>query len=222
LPAKVSDIIEEHLETIYRLQERGGVARTSDIVRLMNVAPGTVTNTVERLEKELLVLHKPYKGVQLTERGRRIALSVIRRHRLLERLLTDLLNIEWDKSHAIACKLEHWINEDVAKKIEQVLNNPRTCPHGNPIPTEHGRIFEEKPQPLVGCKVGERIIIAKIIDEKAEFLQYLNKIGIKPQKNVEVVNRAPLSGPITIKIDGEIHALSRGMASLIMVRKPHK
>ena len=167
MPAKVSDIIEEHLETIYRLQERGGVARTSDIVRLMNVAPGTVTNTVERLEKELLVLHKPYKGVQLTERGRRIALSVIRRHRLLERLLTDLLNIEWDKSHAIACKLEHWINE-------------------------------------------------------AEFLQYLNKIGIKPQKNVEVVNRAPLSGPITIKIDGEIHALSRGMASLIMVRKPHK
>jgi len=99
---EISAVIEEYLECIFKLQEKSGVARTSDIVKSLGVVPGTVTNTVEWLEKEGLVTHKPYKGVKLTEKGRKIALQVIRRHRLSERLLTDILNMKWDKAHDAA------------------------------------------------------------------------------------------------------------------------
>jgi len=219
LPAKLSNVIEEYLEAIYRLQERNGIARTGDLVKMLNVAPGTITNTIERLEKDLLVVHEPYKGVQLTEEGRRIAIDVIRRHRLLERLLTDLLEVEWDKAHDIACQLEHWIPRDVAKKIEHVLKNPKTCPHGNPIPTEKGEIFEEKSFPLKDFRVGDKGIIIKIADEKTNFLKYFNKLGIKPGKRIEIIEKAPMGDPIIIKIDGKICAINRSMASSIMIRK---
>ncbi len=219
MPTKFSGVIEEYLEAIYRLQERSGVARTGDLVKMLNVAPGTITNTIERLEKELLVIHKPYKGVQLTEKGRKIALDVIRRHRLLERLLTDLLEVEWDKAHDVACQLEHWIPKDVTKKIEHVLKNPKTCPHGNPIPTEEGEIFEEKSYPLTEFGIGEEGVIVKITDEKAKFLQYLNRLGIKPGKYIKIIEKAPMNDPITVKIDGEVCALSHAMASSIMARK---
>lgn len=216
---KISNVVEEYLETIFRLQERSGIARTSDLVAMLGVAPGTVTNTIERLERELLITHEPYRGVQLTDRGREIALSVIRRHRLLECLLTDLLEVEWEKSHEIACSLEHWIGEDVAKKIERILGYPKTCPHGNPIPTSLGDMHEEEASPLTSFEIGERGVVVKIIEEESEFLRYLSGLGIRPNKHIEVVEKAPLSDPITIKIDGKIRALSHRVASLIMIRK---
>jgi len=219
LSLNVSDVIEEYLETIYRLQERGGVARTNDLVLMLSVAPGTVTNTIERLEKRLLIIHEPYRGVQLTNEGRRIAINVIRKHRLLERLLTDILEVDWDKVHEIACSLEHWITEDVARKIGRVLSYPKKCPHGNPIPDERGEILSEEAQPLTEFEVGDRGIISRIIEEKTEFLHYLNKIGIKPEKCVEIIDKAPLGDPITIKIDGSVQALSHKMALLVMARK---
>ncbi|MEM1580972.1 MAG: metal-dependent transcriptional regulator [Candidatus Bathyarchaeia archaeon] len=222
MSAKVSNVIEEYLEAIYRLQERSGVARTNDLVLMLNVAPGTVTNTIERLEKKLLITHEPYRGVQLTGEGRRIALNVVRKHRLLERLLTDLLEVEWDKVHEIACNLEHWVTEDIARKIERVLGYPKTCPHGNPIPSENGEITGEETHPLTEFKIGERGIIAKVIEEGSEFLQYMGRLGVKPEKYIEIIDKAPLSDPITIKIDGKIQALSQKTASLIMVRKIEK
>ncbi|MFB0502553.1 MAG: metal-dependent transcriptional regulator, partial [Candidatus Bathyarchaeia archaeon] len=109
----VSSVIEEYLEVIYRLQERSGVARTLELAEMLNVAPGTITNTVERLEKESLIVHEPYKGVRLTEKGRGIALRMVRKHRLSERLLTDILDVEWDKVHDAACQLEHGISDEI-------------------------------------------------------------------------------------------------------------
>ncbi|MBS7615514.1 metal-dependent transcriptional regulator, partial [Candidatus Bathyarchaeota archaeon] len=106
---EVTFVIEEYLEAIYRLQEKNKAARTNDLVKMLNVAPGTVTNTVERLERESYITHVPYKGVKLTEKGNSIALQVLRRHRLSERLLTDILHIDWDKVHEAACRLEHGI-----------------------------------------------------------------------------------------------------------------
>ena len=219
LPTKISNIVEEYLEAIYRLQEHKGIAKTGDLVEMLNVAPGTVTNTIKRLEKNLLVIHEPYKGVQLTEKGRKVALDVIRRHRLLERLLTDLLDVEWDKAHDVACQLEHWISKDVTKKIERVLKNPKTCPHGNPIPTEEGEIFEEKFYPLMELEVGEEGVIAKIIDEKSNFLRYFNEVGIRPGRRIEVIDKSPMDDLIMIRVNGKISALSRNMASLIMIKE---
>jgi len=162
----VTTTIEEYLEGIYRLQEKSGVARTNDIVKLLKVVPRTVTNTVERLEKEGYVTHEPYKGVKLTEKGLKIALQVVRRHRLSERLLADILHVEWDKIHDAACKLVHGITDEIDKPLEKALRHPKTCPHGNPIPTKCGGILEEKSQPLSLLNEREKGIVIKITDEK--------------------------------------------------------
>jgi len=217
---KVTAAIEEYLEGIYRLQERsGGAARTGDIVKLLQVAPGTVTNTVERLEKEGLVTHAPYKGVKLTKKGRKIAIDVIRRHRLSERLLTEILRVKWSEAHQIACRLEHSFTGDLVKKLEKALRHPKTCPHGNPIPTQCGGIIEEKSEPLTNLKPKEKSALVKITDEKQEILDYLNNLGLLPEALLEVVEKAPFNGPITVKINGKKQALSFELASIIYVRK---
>jgi len=216
---EVTAVIEEYLEGIYRLQEKSGVARTSDIVELLQVVPGTVTNTIDRLEKGGLVTHEPYKGVKLTEEGRKIALHVIRRHRLSERLLTDILHVKWSEVHTAACRLEHGITSDITKNLEKALDHPRTCPHGNPIPTECGGIVEEETQPLTELDEKERGTIAKITEEKSDFLRYLDTIGLTLGASIEVLKKAPFDGPVTLKVGGVSHALSHAMASIIQVKR---
>jgi len=216
---EVTAVIEDYLKGIYRLQEKSGVARTSDIVELLQVAPGTVTNTVDRLEKGGLVTHEPYKGVKLTEEGRKIALRVMRRHRLLERLLTDILHVNWSEAHTAACRLEHGITSNITKNLEKALGHPRTCPHGNPIPTKCGGIVEEESQPLTELDEKERGTIAKITEEKPDFLRYLDTIGLAPGASIEVLKKAPFDGPITLKVGGVSHALGHAMASIIQVKR---
>ena len=216
---EVTAVVEEYLETIYRLQEKSGVGRTSDLVNVLKVAPGTVTNTVERLEKEGYITHEPYKGVKLTEKGRKTALQVVRRHRLSERLLTDILHVEWDKAHDAACKLEHDITDEIVKPLEKALRHPKTCPHGNPIPTKCGGIIEEKSEPLTALKEGEQGTIVKITEEREDLLHYLDKLGLKPGASLEILEKAPFNGPITLKIGATNRALSRAMASVIQVKR---
>lgn len=216
---EVTAVIEEYLEGIYRLQEKSGVAKTSDIVKLLQVAPGTVTNTVKRLEMGGLVTREPYRGVKLTEKGRRIALSMIRRHRLSERLLTDILRVKWGEAHKLACRLEHGITDDIDKKLEKALGHPRTCPHGNPIPTRCGGIIEEESEPLSNLNPKESGIVVKITDERYEVLRYLSTLGLMPGTPIEVVEKAPLDGPIIIRISGADRALSPRLASIINVKR---
>jgi DtxR family Mn-dependent transcriptional regulator len=217
--SEVTEVVEEYLEGIYRLQEKSGVARTSDIVKALQVVPGTVTNTVERLEKEGMLRHEPYRGVRLTDRGRRIALDVIRRHRISERLLTDFVHIDWDKVHDAACRLEHGITTDVIKKLEKALGHPKTCPHGNPIPTACGGIVEEKSEPLSTLNSEERGVVVKIRDETPEVLKYIATLGLLPGASIEIIEKAPFDGPVTIKVGGANHALSLSMASNIWVKR---
>lgn len=216
---QVTAVVEEYLEAVYRLQERSGVARTSDIVKALKVAPGTVTNTVERLEKEGYITHEPYRGVKLTERGLKIALQVVRRHRLSERLLTDILHVEWTKVHDAACKLEHGITDEIIKPLEKALRHPKTCPHGNPIPTKCGGIIENKSYLLSTLNEQEQGTIMKITEEKSNILRYLDSLGLVPGALIQVVEKAPFDGPITVKVDGISHALSRTMASIIRVKR---
>ena len=219
IASEVTAVIEEYLECIYKLQEKSGVARTSDIVKSLGVVPGTVTNTVEWLEKEDLATHKPYKGVKLTEKGRKIALQVIRRHRLSERLLTDILCMEWDKVHDAACKLEHVITDEMMQPLEKALKHPKTCPHGNPIPTKCGGIIEEESQPLLELATGEQSTIVKITEESLDLLHYLGTIGLVPGASVKILGKAPLNGPITVKVGSTSHAISRAVASIIRVKR---
>ncbi len=216
---EVTATIEEYLECIYKLQEKSGVARTSDIVKSLSVAPGTVTNTVEWLEKQDLATHKPYKGVKLTQKGREIALQVIRKHRLSERLLVDILHMRRDQAHDAACKLEHSITDEMIKPLEEVLKHPKTCPHGNPIPTANGEIIEEKSLPLLELALGEQGTIVKITEERYDLLNYLDTLGLVPKASIEILEKAPFNGPITVKVGSTNHAISRAVAAIIQVKR---
>ena len=206
MSVEVSAAVEEYLEVIFKLEEKAGSARTSDIAEQLKVALGTVTNTIESLETLRLVVHRPYRGVNLTRRGRRLALNVIRRHRLSERLLTDILRFDWGRAHEAACRLER-------------LGRPNTCPHGNPIPDELGKIAEDRSQPLSDLDTSEGGTIVKISSENTKMLQYLAATGLVPGEKVEVERKAPFVGRLMVKVKGRRYAIDSHIASAIWVRK---
>lgn len=215
----LNETTEEYLETIYRLQQKDDVARTSEMVNLLKVVPGTVTNTIERLERDGYITHVPYKGVKLTEKGNKIALDVIRRHRLSERLLTDILHVSWDEAHRIACKLEHGLKGEVIKNIENVLGRPETCPHGNPIPTTSGYIYEKETKSVTDLDLKEKGVIAKISDENSGLLKRLSTLGLKPGTPIEMVKKSASNGSISIRVSGVTSKITYEMASSIEVEK---
>jgi DtxR family Mn-dependent transcriptional regulator len=217
--ATVSSEAEEYLEAIYRLENKTGFARTMELTRLLNVVPGSVTNTIESLEKRGLVTHRPYRGVKLTEKGRKLALNVLRRHRLAERLLTDILHVDWSEVHEAACKLEHAIPRNIIKPLEKKLGHPKTCPHGNPIPTKCGGLLEEKSESLVNLDSKTSAIIVKIVEEEADLLQHLTALGIKPGVCIKVEKKASPDGSVTIRIGEACHILDSKVASLIYVKR---
>jgi len=215
----ISKESEEYLEAIYKLEQRDGSAKTMQLANELKVMPGSITNTIENLEKRRLVIHEPYKGVKLTEKGRKLALKIIRRHRLAERLLTDILHLDWSKVHEEACKLEHNFSENIVKPLEKALGNPKTCPHGNPIPSEQGEMKEAKSELLTSLNLGESGIITKITEENQDLLQYLATLGLVPSASVEIKEKAPFNGPIIVKTMGASYALGRNIASVIWVKK---
>lgn len=216
---KVSPRVEEYLEAIHRLEEKFGVAKTSSLAEVLHVALGTVTNTIENLEKQGLIIHVPYRGIKLTEKGRRIALEVLRKHRLSERLLTDILGVDWSKTHEVACKLEHSLPDEILKPLERILGHPKTCPHGNPIPTSCGGIFETDSEPLLNLKCGEEGVIIKITEEKEEVLKYLKRIGFLPGSTVKVEEKTSVDNLIKVKVRNTETYLSFKLASIVNVKK---
>ena len=210
---------EMYLKTIYALEGKMGSAKTGDIAKILGITPGSVTNTLEVLEGKGLVAREPYKGVKLTTSGRKLALLVFRRHRLAERMLTDLLHFDWTESHDEACKLEHVVSERLANSIEKSLGNPRTCPHGNPIPDETGVIQPNKGQPLSELNSGEVAVLTHIPDENSEILSYLARLGMYPGTKIEIEEKAPFSGPMMVKVASNSYPLSLDVASGIYVQR---
>lgn len=210
---------EMYLKTIYNLELRNGAARTGDIARILEITPGSVTNTLEVLESKGLVAREPYKGVKLTSEGTKLALSVFRRHRLAERLLTQVLKLDWVESHEQACKLEHAIDDKLASSIEKALNNPQTCPHGNPIPSESGSMRPMKDQVLSELDNGVSATVSRVPDENTELLRYLTTLGMFPGVRIVVEEKAPFKGPMLVKVGSGSYPLSLDVASGIYVTK---
>ena len=215
----ISREAEEYLEVIYRLEERMGFAKTFELANRLKVVPGSVTNTVEGLERRGLIVHEPYRGVKLTDKGRRIALDVIRRHRLSERLLTDFLRLEWWEPHDAACGLEHAFTEEVMERLEKALGKPDACPHGNPIPRGYGEVLEEGCVPLINLKPREEGRVVKVTDERYEVLRYLNMLGLVPGAMVKVEEGPRSNGLIFVKVAGLSQPLGDDIASIIWVKK---
>lgn len=215
----VSNQAEEYLEAIYRLESKVGFARTMELSRELGVVPGSITNTIENLERKGLVIHEPYKGVKLTDSGRTIASRILRRHRLAERLLTDFLQLDWSEVHNPACKLEHALTPEIIKPLEKALGHPKTCPHGNPIPTSCGGILEEETVALTELEPETSAVIAKITDEKPETLKQLTILKLTPGEPIEIEHKAASGGALTVRVRNESCTIGNDVASIIYVKK---
>ncbi|MBS7646513.1 MAG: metal-dependent transcriptional regulator [Candidatus Bathyarchaeia archaeon] len=213
---ELSHEAEEYIEAIYKLQKRRGVARTKELAYELNVVPGSITNTIAHLERHGLVEHKPYKGVRLTVEGEKLALSIIRRHRLAERLLTDILEADWSYVHETACMLEHVLTEDVLNLLEKRLGYPKFCPHGNPIPAENGEINDVECYPLTSMAVDKTCIVVKLVDERKETLLSLSSKGIKPNVPVHIVKFE--DDNLVLCVAGKEHVVNRREADGIWVK----
>lgn len=217
---ELSNEAEEYTEAIYRLQKRSGVAKTKELAEELHVVPGSITNTIEHLEKHGLVEHEPYRGVKLTLKGERLALDILRRHRLAERLLTDILNAEWSEVHEEACKLEHALTKDVIALLENRLGHPKLCPHGNPIPNENGEIEEQECHSLKELDQDKTCTVVKITDGKREKLLKLADRGIRPGVSLHVIERKP--SHLILCVNGKKCTLSYNNASSIWVKIPRR
>ncbi|NLE04961.1 MAG: metal-dependent transcriptional regulator [Crenarchaeota archaeon] len=208
---------EEYIETIYRLQKRFGIAKTNSLAKALGVVPGSITNTIEHLESHNLVVHKPYQGVKLTKQGEKIALNLIRKHRLAERLLTDVLNAHWSTVHEDACKLEHAMTKNLVNLLDERLGHPKFCPHGNPIPTENGLIEEQQGVVLTETDVGENYLITNIIDGEKKDLEILAKKNMYPGVKILIKKIDPQE--IFFQTHGITQSVNTQLASIVMVRK---
>jgi len=210
---------EDYLETIFHLESEGKDATTKDIAAHLNITPASVSETLKKLSEDKLLIHLPYKGVKLTSKGHKHALDIVRRHRLSERFLVDKLGIKWEEAHEQAHKLEHGITKVVGDKLYKMLGEPKTCPHGNPLPDKNGHIKEEHSIPLTLLNRGNNLQIVKITDEEPKLLCYLATLGLMPGTKLSIERKAPFNGPIMVKVGSAIYALGKKIAGSIWVKK---
>jgi DtxR family transcriptional regulator, Mn-dependent transcriptional regulator len=209
--------VEDYLKVIYDLSRGRGAVTTSAISARLSVAPATVTGMVKKLAALNLLSHESYRGVVLTEAGRRIALEVIRHHRLVERYLYEAMGVPWDQVHAEAEKWEHVLSEELEERMDEILGNPTTDPHGSPIPTRDLEMQEAESEALTALVAGQRATVAEVGDEDAAMLRYFAELGLYPEASVEVLSVAPFDGPITLRVSGEECAIGRQAAEHVFV-----
>lgn len=215
----VSRAVEDYLKAIYAMQQHGQVS-TSSLAEHLNFKPASVTGMLKALSDVHLVEYVPYRGVVLTESGEKIALEVVRHHRLIELYLVEVLGYSWDEVHDEAEALEHVISEKFESRIAALLGHPNFDPHGDPIPTLDGTLPSAATQHLGDLPVGAAGVIARVSDQNAERLRYLAGLGLVPGAAVEVVASAPFEGPVSVRVAAATHPLDRRLARMIYVT-PH-
>jgi DtxR family Mn-dependent transcriptional regulator len=213
----LSVAIQDYLKEIYKIQASGERATTTAIARRMGVAPSSVTSMLKKLAALGLVEHAPYRGVELSEAGSKIALEVIRHHRLLEQYLAETLGLGIDAVHAEADRLEHVISEELEERIDEQLGYPTHDPHGDPIPDAGLNLDRTSLRSLEALDPGEQATVRRIPDGDAELLRYLAELTLVPGRRVTMRRSEPFGGPVTVDVDGGEHAISRELAGRIGV-----
>lgn len=215
---RLSEAIENYAKAIYALARRGdGTVTTNALAERVGVSAGSVSSMVKRLAERGLVEHEPYRAVQLTAEGRRVALSVLRHHRLLELYLAEHLGVPWDRVHEEAEALEHVISEDLAARIAAKLGHPTHDPHGDPIPDAALVIDEGHTRSLAEMDIGERGRFVRVSDTDPEMLRYLDGRGIALGDELEVVAREPFDGPLTVRFGSEDHVFGGGLTRAMRI-----
>ena len=216
--ARPSEAIEDYAKAIYALARRGdGTVTTNALAERLGVTAGSVSGMLKKLAERGLVNHKPYRGVQLTAEGERVALAVMRHHRLVELYLAEHLGVPWDRVHEEAEALEHVISEDLEARIAAKLGNPTHDPHGDPIPDAALVIDEGATCSLAEMQAGERGRFVRVSDADPEMLRYLDGRGIALGEELEVIDRQPFEGPLTVRFGSQQHVLGGGLARAMRI-----
>jgi DtxR family Mn-dependent transcriptional regulator len=213
-----SPAIQDYAKAIYALEQREhGPVSTNALAERLDVTPGSASAMVRRLGELGLVSHAPYRGVQLTDAGERVALEVLRHHRLLELYLSQSLGVPWDRVHDEAEVLEHVLSEELEDLIAAKLGNPTRDPHGDPIPTRDLVIEETPSLAMSSLEPGAHGTFVRISDEDPAMLRYLAERGIAPGDEFEVVDKQPFGGPLFAAFAGDVHVIGGGLADAMRV-----
>ena len=220
-----SHAVQDYLKALHMLEwegelsARGAGVSTRSLARRLDVSAASATNMLKKLATMGLVQHVPYRGARLTAEGRRIALEVVRHHRLLETYLAEVMGLPWDEVHDEAEVLEHVLSEKLEDRIAALLGHPDADPHGHPIPAKDGTMPAAATRRLWDLDAGEAAEVDRVPDDAAEALRYLADSGIRPGSPITVTRRGPLDGPLFVRTpDSEEVALSRELAEAVMVR----
>src|SRR5436305_3019619 len=212
-----STAVEDYAKAIYALEQREGSVSTNALAERLGVTPGSASGMVKRLGELGLVEHRPYHGVSLTDAGRRVALEVIRHHRLLELYLVESLGVPWDQVHAEAEVLEHVLSDELEELISAKLGNPTRDPHGDPIPTPDLTIEEGATESLQALEPGNRARFTRVSDSNPDMLRFLAERGIAPGDALEVVDKQPFGGPLFVRFGADVHVLGGALAEAMRV-----
>ena len=216
--AETSTAVQDYAKAIYSLQGRAAEpVPTSAIADRLGVSAPSASAMVKRLAALGMVEHEPYRGVELTPAGEKVALEVIRHHRLIELYLAEALGMPWDRVHEEAEVLEHAISPELSELIAAKLGNPTRDPHGDPIPTLEGEIEERPTRSLADLEPGERGTFTRVSDSDPDMLRYLSERGIAPGVELTLVEREPFEGPLTVLSGESRHALGVGLARAMRV-----
>jgi DtxR family transcriptional regulator, Mn-dependent transcriptional regulator len=214
--------VEDYCKAIFTLQSRRQEpVSTNALAERLEITAGSVSAMLRKLEELDLIVHVPYRGVTLTPKGRRVALEVIRHHRLLELFLAETLQMPWDRVHDEAEVLEHVISEDLEELIAAKLGNPTADPHGDPIPSAELELSETPTRPLDSLKPGDEGVFVRVSDADPEMLRYLANLGISPGEHLRVLEHQPFGGPLLVGFGNgheQRHTLGGRLARAMRVR----
>lgn len=210
---------EDYLKAVYLLHSQGVDVTNSALANHLSVSPASATNMVKKLADLKLLHYEPYQSIRLTQAGERVALEVLRHHRLIELYLHQELKLPWDQVHAEAEKLEHVISETLEDAIALALGHPQVDPHGDPIPTKKGQIDTVHGLLLSEAKLNRPYRLTRVLMQEEDRLRYLGALGLFPNAVVTLLERAPFDGPLLIEVNGVHHALAYDMAKMLLVNE---
>lgn len=221
---RVSDrAVAEYLKHIFKLEEREGPrespVQTSELAQALGLTAPAVTEMAKKLAERGMVDYTPYRGLRLTAHGRREATRALRRHRIVERFLTDMLGFPWSDAHELAVQFEHELPERVEERLYAALHKPADCPHGFPIPVVPEDSFPEVVS-LYQLEPGEASEVATVLEEGPDIVEFIDSLGLRPGAEVRVLQKAPFDGPLVVQVDGVERTVGHRLSQIVTVRPP--
>lgn len=215
-----SATVEDYIKHIYLVSEKGtsGEVGMGQVAEALGVVPGTATTMVKALSDAGLVEYAPRVGVHLTDPGRKLALHVLRRHRLIEQFLVEVLGFDWSEVHDEAEQMEHVVSDLLLERIDRYLGHPTEDPHGDPIPSAAGELVHGQVESLVECPLGAKVTVARISDQDTDFLNYIAETGLSPGVSLRVTARSKSAESVQVELAGSTQSLSLGLGAAAKVQ----